>query len=211
MAKKKMWIGSRPWMWLGGSAAVVGLGYWWWGSRPRWVVLEIEGEDPVWFKFDNVWDAQKAQGKIEGWGASARIEMVSDYPNALPGVAVYEEFPEGEVEEWIAATGLGNAPAQVQDWGKRGMHLGPYHESSTHGDSPFLFGNHDGHYHQITMPDGTPWRTHKDYLTGLGKVERMHAEAWKEGRKSWVDITPQGGPKMRVTHQIFGGERGAGY
>jgi hypothetical protein len=210
MAKKKMWIGSRPWMWLGGGAAVAGAGYLWWGARARWLVLEVANKPPVWVKFDNVWDAQKAQRQAAAWGAATRIELQSDYHKPPNGAIESHEWEPTDVEVWVSA-GLGNAPAQVQDWGKRGMHLGPYHESSTHGDSPFLFGNHDGHYHQITMPDGTPWRTHKDYLTGLGKVERMHAEAWKEGRKSWVDITPQGGPKMRVTHQIFGGERGAGY
>jgi hypothetical protein len=61
--------------------------------------------------------------------------------------------------------GLGAAPPQVQEWGKRGMDLGPYHASSTHGDSPFLFGQADpSHYHRITEQG----RTNKDYLTGMG-------------------------------------------
>jgi hypothetical protein len=205
MAKKK----TNTLLWVGGGVAVAGgLGYWWW-SRPRWLVLKHKNLSvDVWFSFPDYGSANAAKKQAEEWGATARIEMRRG--EAPEGVIVSNEWVADDVKFFLTA-GIGNAPAQVQDWGKRGMHLGPYHESSTHGDSPFLFGNHDGHYHQITMPDGTPWRTHKDYLTGLGKVERMHAEAWKEGRKSWVDITPQGGPKMRVTHQIFGGERGAGY
>jgi len=80
--------------------------------------------------------------------------------------------------------GLGVTNEQVHLTAREGWPDDPYHGNSSH-QSPFLF--------------------------GLGKAERMKAEAWKDGRKSWVDITPAGGPRMRVTHQIFAGERGAGY
>lgn len=38
---------------------------------------------------------------------------------------------------------------------------------------------------------------------GLAAAERMRAEAWRDGDRSWVDVTPAGGPRMRVTHQIY--------
>src|SRR5574338_351525 len=41
-------------------------------------------------------------------------------------------------------------------------------------------------------------------LRGLGAPERIPAEAWREGGRSWVDLYPRGGRKMRVTHQVFG-------
>lgn len=187
------------WGWALGAVGVAGGGFAYWNSAwPRGLRVFPKGSDnlndliaeevhPTWLaarKAREEW-LQKSEGR--GW----RVEML-DLPKGTTSMA----------QLVTQANGLGNAPAQVQEWGKRGMHLGPYHESSTHGDSPFLFGPE--HYHQITEPG----RTQKDYLTG---PERMSAEAWKDGRKSWVDITPQGGPKMRVTHQIFGGERGAGY
>jgi hypothetical protein len=34
---------------------------------------------------------------------------------------------------------------------------------------------HEGHYHRMTLPDGTPWRTHKDYLTGTRRLNAMPA------------------------------------
>lgn len=38
----------------------------------------------------------------------------------------------------------------------------------------------------------------------LGAVERMQSEAWRDGGYSWVDVTPDGGPRMRITHQVLG-------
>ena len=203
MAKKK----TNTLLWVGGGVAVAGaLGYYWWAAQPFWLVIDKQGRPTLWVKLPNLWKAKKAKRLAEdAWGAS--VMMTRDNPPE--GAMVSDEWVATDVEAYLS--GIGNAPAQVQEWGRRGQHLGPYHANSTHGDSPFLFGLGDGgHYHQITLPDGTPWRTHKDYLTGLGKAQRMKAEAWKDGSYSWVDITPRGGPKMRITHQIFAGERGAG-
>ncbi len=41
-------------------------------------------------------------------------------------------------------------------------------------------------------------------LGNLGKAQRMKAEAWKDGSKSWIDVTPRWGRKMRITHQFLG-------
>lgn len=43
-----------------------------------------------------------------------------------------------------------------------------------------------------------------DGLGSLGKAQRMRAEAWKDGGKSWIDVTPKYGRKMRITHQFLG-------
>ncbi len=41
-------------------------------------------------------------------------------------------------------------------------------------------------------------------LGNLGKPQRMESEAWKDGSKSWIDVTPRWGRKMRITHQFLG-------
>lgn len=40
---------------------------------------------------------------------------------------------------------------------------------------------------------------------GATPVEPIRSEAYKRGAYSWVDLYPQGGPPMRITHEIFPG------
>mgnify|MGYP001459812358 CR=1 FL=1 len=40
-------------------------------------------------------------------------------------------------------------------------------------------------------------------LNGLEKAEYMLTRGFKEGRKSWIDVMPAGGPRMRVTHEVL--------
>lgn len=42
-------------------------------------------------------------------------------------------------------------------------------------------------------------------LAGLSRAEMMNTRGFKDGRKSWIDVMPAGGPKMRVTHEILEG------
>lgn len=42
-------------------------------------------------------------------------------------------------------------------------------------------------------------------LEGLSRAEMMNTRGFKDGRKSWIDVMPAGGPKMRVTHEILEG------
>lgn len=41
-------------------------------------------------------------------------------------------------------------------------------------------------------------------LSGLSAPELMLTRGYKDGNKSWVDVQPVGGRKMRVTHELFG-------
>lgn len=45
---------------------------------------------------------------------------------------------------------------------------------------------------------------HEPQLRGLGAVEHIRAEAWRDGSMSYVDLYPRGGRKMRITHQVLG-------
>jgi hypothetical protein len=42
-------------------------------------------------------------------------------------------------------------------------------------------------------------------LNGLEKAEYMLTRGFKDGKKSWIDVMPTHGPKMRVTHEILEG------
>jgi hypothetical protein len=45
-------------------------------------------------------------------------------------------------------------------------------------------------------------------LEGLGRAEYMLTRGFKDGNKSWIDVMPARGPKMRVTHEILEGMLG---
>lgn len=38
----------------------------------------------------------------------------------------------------------------------------------------------------------------------LSVVRPVQAQAWQDGDMSWVHLRPEGGPSMRITHQVLG-------
>jgi hypothetical protein len=42
---------------------------------------------------------------------------------------------------------------------------------------------------------------------GLGGAEMMNTRGFKDGKRSWIDVLPAGGPRMRVTHEVLDGLR----
>ena len=41
--------------------------------------------------------------------------------------------------------------------------------------------------------------------TALERTEFLHTRGFKDGKRSWIDVMPGGGPKMRITHEILEG------
>lgn len=42
-------------------------------------------------------------------------------------------------------------------------------------------------------------------LDGLARAEPMLVRGFREGRKTWIDVYPAGGKRMRVTHEVLEG------
>ncbi len=38
----------------------------------------------------------------------------------------------------------------------------------------------------------------------LDRAEMLNTRGFKEGNRSWIDVMPPGGPRMRVTHEVLG-------
>lgn len=44
----------------------------------------------------------------------------------------------------------------------------------------------------------------------LNRLETMKTRGYKSGKRSWIDVLPAGGPRMRVTHEVLDGLEGLG-
>lgn len=42
-------------------------------------------------------------------------------------------------------------------------------------------------------------------MNGFERAEMLNTRGFKEGKRSWIDVMPKGGPRMRVTHEILEG------
>lgn len=132
--------------------------------------------------------AQQAQqsGWVSGWGLAAAAMGATVGYYVRPGEPFRGAYGTvlGLAAGWAFGAHMARTRAATQGLGKGDCGCG---------------GTPDAGMRDVDIPYPP------DGLGSLGKPTRMKAEAWKDGSKSWIDVTPKWpGRKMRITHQFLG-------